>query len=275
MTSLQAELTIDFPVPTPFWADAWGEDEYGVYADFEFDSVVQRMRYIAPCRFEMGSPKNEAERIENELLHTVELSEGYWLADTACTQTMWRAVMGSNPSRFKDDADGDSDERPVENVSWDDCAEFLARINKEAPERNLRLPTEAEWENACRATTTTPFSVGENITPEQVNYNGNYPYKRGKKGTYREKTVTVKEFVPNLWGLYQMHGNVWEWCSDWYGKYDWGLVKDPKGPLEGKYRVLRGGSWYSDGGRVRSALRLRYGPDYRNGNYGFRLARGQ
>jgi len=141
----------------------------------------------------------------------------------------------------------------------------------------FRLPTEAEWEYACRAGTTTPFSTGENLTTGQANYNGNYPYKNNQKGVYRENTVAVGSFAPNAWGLYTMHGNVWEWCGDWYGgKYyeeckAKGIVENPAGPGTGSHRVLRGGRWGSDAGRCRSAYRGSGTPDYRNAYVGFRL----
>lgn len=173
--------------------------------------------------------------------------------------------MGANPSKFK------GQQLPVENVSWNDCQEFLKKINEMIPDLNLRLPTEAEWEYACRAGTTTPFSFGENITPEQVNYDGNYPYADGKEGQYREKTVEVKSLPANPWGLYEMHGNVWEWCSDWYGYYPSESAVDPIGPDKGEFRVLRGGSWIDNGGIVRSAYRDRFEPSSRVDFIGFRL----
>jgi len=174
--------------------------------------------------------------------------------------------MGVNPSRFKDDKDN-----PVENVSWNNAMEFIEKLNKLKPELNLRLPTEAEWEYACRAGTTTPFSFGENIIPDQVNYNGDHPYHGGKKGEYRGKTVPVKSLPPNPWGLYEMHGNVWEWCADWYGEYPTGSVVDPKGGN----RVLRGGSGFYSGRFCRSASRVFNPPGNRIDFIGFRLARGQ
>ena len=137
------------------------------------------------------------------------------------------------------------------------------------------LPSEAQWENACRAGTTTPFSFGQNITPEQVNYDGNNPYADGKKGLDRARTVPVKSLPPNPWGLYEMHGNVWEWCADWYGDYPKGPQIDPSGPPEGVSRVLRGGSWYDYGQRCRAAGRGWREPGYRSGRLGFRLAPGQ
>jgi sulfatase modifying factor 1 len=198
----------------------------------------------------MGSPPDEPERYEDEVQHEVTLSRGFWLADTACTQAFWQAVTGSNPSGFKDDP-----RNPVEQVSWDDVQAFIAELERRLPGLPVRLPTEAEWEYACRAGTTTPFSFGENITPELVNYDGNYPYAGGEKGLYRQKTVPVASLPANPWGLYEMHGNVWEWCADWYGDYPTEPQVDPQGPQTGDDRVLRGGSWSYIGGYVRSAYR--------------------
>ncbi|MDS4049892.1 formylglycine-generating enzyme family protein [Accumulibacter sp.] len=137
-----------------------------------------------------------------------------------------------------------------------------------------RLPSEAEWEYACRAGTTTPFSFGANITPEQVNYDGRRPYAGGEQGVSRQKTVPVGSLPANPWGFCEMHGNVWEWCADWYGKYPATAQVDPQGPPSGAHRVLRGGSWYDDGRVLRSALRYHFEAGYRNVNIGFRLARG-
>jgi formylglycine-generating enzyme required for sulfatase activity len=254
----------------PFsWASDWGKNQYGLWVAFTYKNVKQCFRWIKPGTFKMGSPENEPERDDDEILHEVTLTQGAWMADTACTQALWQAVMGENPSAFK------GADRPVENVSWNHCREFIDKINGFKPGLNLRLPTEAEWEYACRAGTQTPFWFGDNITPELVNYDGNYPYAGGKKGKYRKETVEVKSLPCNSWGLYQMHGNVWEWCSDWYGDYPGGSVIDPTGPSDGAGRVLRGGSWLDFGGFVRSAYRGGGGPAARSNGTGFRLARGQ
>ena len=173
--------------------------------------------------------------------------------------------MGENPAHCREDLNN-----PVEQVSWRDVQEFLIKLNQAIPELNARLPSEAQWEYACRAGTTPPFSFGENITPEQVNYDGNYPYNNAEKGLYREKTVPVKS-SPNSWGLYEMHGNVWEWCQDWYGDYLSEPVTNLTGATNGAYRVLRGGSWNSLGRHARSASRLRYEPFNRYNLIGFRL----
>ncbi len=276
---LRWELTTDREQLTlrgfekPPWAQRVGRDRYGLYADFEVRGVTQRLRWIAPGRFLMGAPEDEPEHGSGETLHEVTLTEGYWLGDTACTQALWEAVMGENPSWFQDEPG--SGEHPVETVSWEDCVGFLERINSEVPGLELRLPTEAEWEYACRAGTTTPFNVGATITPEQANYNGNYPNAGAPEGEYRGKTMPVKSLEPNAWGLWQMHGNVWEWCEDWWGDCAGGPEVDPKGRVDGKYRVVRGGSWRLDARDLRFAYRSRIEPSNRVVNQGFRVARGR
>ena len=260
------------------WASRFGSDDIGHWAEFAVRGprgpVTQRMRWIMPGLFLMGSPENEPGRDDDERQHTVFLTQGYWLADTACTQELWEAVMGNNPSHFKGDP-----QNPVENVSWNDITQdFLPRLNNLVPGLNLTLPTEAQWEYACRSGTTTPFSFGEQITPEQVNYNGNHPYADGKKGEYRNKTVPVKALPANPWGLHQMHGNVWEWCQDEIAAYPEGTSIDPvvhQGKKEkDRQRVLRGGGWLRFGGRCRSASRNAFVPGDRHYFIGFRLARG-
>jgi|GEM_PF-2348362 len=259
----------EFISVTPNWATFSGQDQYGSYADFTYISVTQRMRWIKPGTFMMGSPENEPEKYDDERQHRVTLTRGYWLAETAVTQELWEAVMKENPSTFR------GKNRPVETVSWKDSVRFIQTINDLNPGLDLRLPTEAEWEYACRAGTETPFSFGRNITTDQVNYDGNYPYAKGKKGKYREETVDVKSLPANPWGLYEIHGNVREWCSDWYGGYPERAEIDPRGPENDVLRVMRGGSWSGLGRNVRSANRRRDVPGNRRSNTGFRLARGQ
>jgi len=250
------------------WAAEWGEDRQGLFMVLGVNGVLQRFRWIGPGTFLMGSPE-EVERMDDEIQHPVTLTQGYWLADSACPQALWMAVMDKNPSKFQDDPNN-----PVENISWDQVQVFIERLNRMIPELKARLPTEAEWEYACRAGTTTPFSFGANITPEQVNYDGNHPYADGAKGLYRGKTVPVKSLPANPWGLYEMHGNVWEWCADWYDDYPAEAAVDPAGPDSGSGRVLRGGSWFSSGWSARSAGRDWNGPALRDGGFGFRLALG-
>ncbi|MBL8392583.1 MAG: formylglycine-generating enzyme family protein [Candidatus Accumulibacter sp.] len=248
---------------------ALGVDAFGLFGEISVGGVNQRFRWIAPGRFLMGSPVDEPGRSDDEVLHEVTLSRGFWLADTTCTQAFWRAVTGSNPSHFQDDP-----RNPVEQVSWDGVQGFIGELKRRLPRLPVRLPSEAEWEYACRAGTTTPFSFGENISPELVNYDGNYPYAGGEKGLYRQKTVPVASLPANPWGLYEMHGNVYEWCADRYGDYPTEPQVDPQGPQTGDGRVLRGGSWSGNGRFVRSAYRYGYVPGGRDRSVGFRLALG-
>lgn len=262
----------------PAWADAWGDDRFGLWAEFSAGEVVQRLRWIEPGEFWMGSsPKTDPARFDDEgPRHRVRLSAGFWLADTTCTQVLWLAVVGgSNPSGFLGD-----EQCPVEQVSWDEVQGFLQRLAGLTPEMTgLCLPTEAQWEYACRAGTETPFSFGENITPQQVNYDGNHPYRGNDKGLYRERTVAVKSLPPNAWGLFEMHGNVWEWCDDAKRRYkespDDQWVLNPQGPqeqgLEAR-RAVRGGSWFSNAFNARSAYRLVFQRGFRDDDLGFRFA---
>jgi formylglycine-generating enzyme required for sulfatase activity len=255
------------PFNPPAWASNWGQDAFGLFAELTIQQITQRFRWITPGTFLMGSPDSEPERRDNETQHEVTLTNGFWLADSACTQALWTAVMAENPSRFQD-----APNHPVEIVSWLGVEPFIEKLNTLFPDLHAHLPTEAQWEYACRAGTQTPFSFGENITPEQVNYNGNYPYAGGGKGLFREKTVPVKSLPPNPWGLFEMHGNVWEWCADWYAEeYPKQAITNPLGPDQGTSRVLRGGSWHSYGWYTRSAFRYWNEPEYRHDGIGFRL----
>ncbi|MBP7431739.1 MAG: SUMF1/EgtB/PvdO family nonheme iron enzyme [Candidatus Hydrogenedentes bacterium] len=200
--------------------------------------------------------------------HQVTLTQGFWMGKCEVTQGQWERVMGNNPSYFKGDP-----LLPVETVSWEVCQEFIEKLNGRVSGGGFRLPTEAQWEYACRAGTTTPFPFGQTISTEQGNYDGNYTYGNGRKGVYREKTLLVGSFPANAWGLHEMHGNLWEWCSDWFGDYASGTVTDPAGPSSGNCRVVRGGSWDREPGFCRSAFRLGATPDSRNAHYGVRLSR--
>lgn len=248
-----------------------GRDAFGLYADFTVATphgrATQRLRWIEPGRFLMGSPEDEPDRDGDEgPQHPVTLTRGFWLADSACTQALWRAVMGSNPSRFIGD-----DERPVERVNWHDVQSFLRALEHLLPGCEAGLPTEAQWEYACRAGSETPFSFGAQITPEQVNYDSTFPYAGGATGAYREQTVPVKSLPANAWGLYEMHGNIWEWCADGLRPYCGQPQKDPKGPAGyDTRRALRGGSWFGSAEIARSAFRLASHP-CKAGLTGFRL----
>jgi|GEM_PF-742347 formylglycine-generating enzyme required for sulfatase activity len=253
---------------------ASGRDAFGPWREFSVPdaqgaAVTQRLRWIRPGRFLMGSPATEAERSDDEgPQHEVTITRGFWLAETACTQALWQAVMGDNPSRFKGDG-----RLPVERVSWRDVKRFLARIEGLHPGPGASLPSEAEWEYACRAGTTTPFSFGAEITPDQVNYDGKHPYAGREKGLFRQKTVPVGSLPPNPWGLYEMHGNVWEWCADGPRRYDGGPQVDPRGPEAGEQaeRAVRGGGWFGSARRARSAFRLAFQPVDAYDSLGFRV----
>jgi len=231
-------------------------------------------RLVPAGSFTMGSPLDEAQRGDDETQHQVTLTKAFYCGKFEVTQGQWQQVMGTNPSSFKNA----SPRYPVENVSWDDCQAFVKKLcqTEEVPEGTYRLLTEAEWEYACRAGTTTAFCYGNDLDSSRANFDGNYPYGGSRRGQARGTTVAVGSFGPNAWGLYDMHGNVQECCQDWYGGYAGGAVTDPLGPASGDQRVRRGGSWfYSDWFCVcRSAARVRGTPGGRSGiGVGLRLAR--
>ena len=217
------------------------------------NSVGMKFVWIEPGSFQMGSQTGDP---DERPVHEVTLSKGFYLQVTEVTQRQWEAVMGSNPSYFK------GPDRPVENFSWGDAQEFLQRLNEKEKDSRYRLPTEAEWECACRAGGQEP-DVAVNLDEVAwwwVNSNG--------------ETHAVGQKKPNAWGLFDMRGNVWEWVQDWYGAYSVGRQIDPRGPDSGEYRVLRGGSWGFGGtGGFRGAYRRGRGPAYRYGDRGFRCAR--
>jgi formylglycine-generating enzyme required for sulfatase activity len=220
---------------------------------------------VAAGSFKMGSPKTEEGRYSNETQHLVIISKPFWLGKTEVTQAQWQAVMGNNPSRFKDNGAN----HPVENVSWTDAVAFCKKLTeRERAAGRLpsgyeyALPTEAEWEYACRAGSTGTYA-GTGKLKDMGCYADN-------SGSATHKVATMQ---PNAWGLYDMHGNVWEWCSDWYGSYPSSSATDPTGPASGSCRVLRGGSWFVSSGYCRSAYRSNLAPGCRYGHsLGFRLA---
>ncbi|MBN2374716.1 formylglycine-generating enzyme family protein, partial [bacterium] len=231
-------------------------------------SINYKMVYCPPGTFEMGSPKSEKGRDEDETQHKVRLTKGFYIGVTEVTQGQWKAVMGDNPSHFKD-CGADC---PVEQVSWNDCKRFIDALNRMEKTNRYRLPTEAEWEYACRAGSRTAFANGE-ITETGCGNDRNL-YKMGWYcGNAGNETHGIAQKEPNAWGLYDMYGNVWEWCEDWYGKYPSGNAQDPDGPASGSYRVKRGGSWCDDARYCRSANRCSFDPVRRFDYIGFRLAR--
>lgn len=270
--------------PRPFpsqHAVAFGQDKYGYWQTLVISGVDVCFRWVAPGNFMMGSPKDENGRYENEDQHDVTLTTGFWLAEMACTQTLWQAITGKKPSDFE------GEENPVDNVSWEDVdTEFLPVLTKTLIDLQARLPTEAEWEFACRAGTDTAFSFGDTLHQTQARHAEIWDISELEelqkarsqlKENDRYGTCPVTDFEPNPWGFRQMHGNVYEWCSDWLSDYPNHSVTDPQvlvEPADRGERVLRGGSWNYLGRYLRSALRYGSVPDSRNLNFGFRLALG-
>ncbi|MCC5665097.1 SUMF1/EgtB/PvdO family nonheme iron enzyme [Nostoc sp. CHAB 5784] len=231
------------------------------------NGITLEMVQIPGGSFMMGSPEGEAERDQDESpQHQVKVP-GFFMGKYEITQAQYRAIMSNNPSNFK------GQKRPIEGVSWDDAVEFCKKLSQKTG-KTYRLPSEAEWEYACRAGTKTPFYFGETITTDLVNYNGNYPYGSAPKGEYRRQTTDVGKFPPNSFGLYDMHGNVYEWCQDVYKNNYQGAPKDGSAWLTGKennFKLLRGGSWLLNAWRCRSAYRNSYARANRHYNVGFRV----
>ena len=253
---------------SPKWANGSGRSHSGPWASIEFGGVIQRFCWIPAGIFLMGSPENEPERNENEIQHRVILSRGFWMAETPVTQALWTAVMGeaNNPSRFKDPL------RPVETISWKDAQIFIATLQQKRADLQLSLPTEAQWEYSCRAGATS----SKNYESHQAQAETQKPIPK-KVGSRR-----VKLGSPNPWGLYDMLGNIEEWCQDWFGPYltrahkeqgPEGYVRlNPTGPQEGTERALRGCGWSMPKGQLRAAYRSHLDPTIRLEYFGARLA---
>jgi formylglycine-generating enzyme required for sulfatase activity len=260
------------------WADksapATGQRFYRAVVDVRTNLV-----FIPPGTFRMGSPTNEVDRnlvdpvIGEGPQTAVTISRGFWMGKYEVTQGEYQAVIGNNPSNFK----GDSN-RPVETTGWFNATNYCGKLTQReraagriSTNSVYRLPTEAEWEYACRAWTSTRFSYGDD--PGYTNLTNYAWYTDNAGGT----THSVGQKLPNPWGLYDMHGNVNEWCQDWYGPYPGGIALDPQGPPMGSDPVFRGGSWGDPARNCRSAFRYSYPPDESDSDIGFRvvLARGQ
>lgn len=279
----------------PAWASSWGQDRRGVFAGFVVDGVEQRMRWIPPGTFTMGSPPDEPGRWRGEgPAHEVEITRGFWLGDTPVTQGLWEAVMGSNPSRFKDPR------RPVEMVTWEDCQAFCVALERLSPGLGVRLPSEAEWEYACRAGTKTATYagaieiLGDNNAPvldaiawyggnsgvgydlEAAHDSSGWPKKQHEHR--RAGTRKVGQKLANPWGLHDMLGNVFEWCSDAWHPYS-SASSPQRDPSQtgstGDHLVGRGGGWGSSARYVRAAYRRHVHPGDRRDYLGLRLARDQ
>ena len=275
-----------------------------LHADGEAEALT--LLWIPPGRFWMGSPATEQERRDSEgPQHLVQL-QGFFMSQTPITQAQWREVAGwkegpgeqwgrelkLDPSRFQSkgekknkvvrllEGESNNDQHPVENVSWWEAMEFCHRLSKRTG-RTYTLPSEAQWEYACRAGTTTPFHFGDTISPELANYRGDVAYADGPQGVYREQTTPVGMFPANAWGLHDMHANVWEWCQDeWHESYE-GAPTDGRAWVDAaerensneskKRRLLRGGSWNGFPWNCRSACRNLNQPDDANYDVGFRV----
>jgi len=222
---------------------------------------------IPAGEFWMGSPEGEPGREPGETRHRVRLTRAFEIGRSEVTQEQWARIMATRPSHF-----GDCPACPVEEVSWHEAKLFLERLS-ELSGAVFRLPTEAEWEYACRAGTVTPFSTGDDLTTAQANYDGRYPHAGRPAGLSRDRTTPAGTFAPNPWGLLDMHGNVWEGCEDDDCPYGEGPAVDPVGACGSARKVVRGGSWYFNADSARSALRYTHRPDDRGFSLGFRVVR--
>jgi formylglycine-generating enzyme required for sulfatase activity len=235
------------------------------------NSIQMKFRLIPPGEFLMGASGSETGAFDWERpQHKVRITKPFYFGTYPVTQGEYEKIMNKNPSFFKGDPS-----LPVDSVTWDDAQEFLEKLRTMESGRNYRLPSEAEWEYACRAGTITPFWFGSDLNGEQANCDGNYPYGTQEKGTFQKKTTAVGKYAPNPFGLYDLHGNVLEWCQDFYdAEYYRQFVDkeaiDPRGPSSGSLHSLRGGSWRHFAIRCRSASR-HFGPGYRNDADGFRV----
>ncbi len=223
---------------------------------------------IPAGRFVMGSPHDEVGREAQEVQHEVEITRSFYLGRTEVTQQQWRQVMGENPSTFTECGP----DCPVEEVNWLQASEFLDRLGAVNGEI-FRLPTEAEWEYACRAGTTTAFHSGDVLSTDQANYDGDPPVAGFPGGIDRGRTLPVATFEPNAWGLHDMHGNVWEFTRDWHCPYQLDEVIDPLGRCDSGLRVIRGGSWHFGADSARCALRYTHTSIDRGPSLGFRALR--
>jgi formylglycine-generating enzyme required for sulfatase activity len=237
------------------------------------DGVTMTFVLVPPGKFRMGCPPDELQQGNDETVHTVTLTEPFDLGQTEVTQAQYQALVGKNPSHFQ------GADLPVEMVSWEEARDYGARLTEKRNDaRTHRLPTEAEWEYCCRGgrSASLPFGVGDGRTLTSRDANVGIHYPGGKKtdpGPSLETTRHVGSYPANALGLYDMHGNVWEWCTDWYGEASPGDATNPTGPAGGKMRVNRGGCWYFAVVFCRAGNRSCDGPDKRRFNVGFRLVR--
>ncbi len=241
------------------------------------NSIGMAFVLIPAGKFMMGSPDTEPGHRANEKpVHEVVIGNAFYLGVHLVTQSAYLTVTGKNPSRFTL-TEGGGPDYPVESVSWEEAVTFCRKVSERPEERaagrTYRLPTEAEWEYACRAGTTTPFSFGESFNSTQGNFDAAYPYGEGEPARSIGRTTPVARYPASAWGLHDMHGNVWEWCSDWYAEayYSTLPLRDPPGPAEGRFRVLRGGSWKNQATACRAEYRNALAPHQRDSATGFRV----
>lgn len=266
-------------LPQPAPAQGQGPDTGTARPRRLTNGLGMEFRLIPAGDFMMGAdqdPKEVAQQGNTEAKwlaaeqpgHRVEITRPYYMQTTLVTQGQWLAVMGNDPSCTRG-----NERLPVDGVSWLDAQEFIRRLNDRERTTSYRLPTEAEWEYACRAGTTTPFYTGPTISTAQANYNGTQAYGSGRPGDYLRRSTAVKSYPPNPWGLFDMHGNLWQWCADWFDEryYANSPPRDPQGPATGSQRVLRGGSWDHYPWLARSAYRDHAAPGERFNDCGFRV----
>lgn len=285
-----AAMHYSWPIKQPQWASDYGRDEFGLWAELTLHGVCQRMRYIPAGQFVMGasfwdrwSKRDETPR------HKVFISHSFWMADTCCTQLLWQRVMGAQPSFFPQDKSQDGQQLPVEQVSWRDVQAFLQLANAVVAENfrtgfvnppMLSLPTEAVWEYCCRAGTRLPYWFGLDIYSEKANFDQRVFFLRLTAEDFRASTIQVTALPNYGWGLYQMHGNVAEWCADEKLSYpsktqtDPGLqeaLSMPSADAVLPPRAVRGGAWDDDSVYIRSSGRAAQAVDARENNLGFRF----
>jgi formylglycine-generating enzyme required for sulfatase activity len=245
------------------------------------NSLNMKFAQVPKGKFLMGSPKTETHRGDDETPHEVAITRDFFLGAHEVTQGQYEKLMGENPSFFTPGKakvrDKDTSASPVERVTWHQAVTFCKKLSElpaeQTKKRSYRLPTEAEWEYACRAGTTTALHFGNAVDSYSANFNGLSPYGAGRGGPFHRTTSKVGEYQPNSFGLYDMHGNVMEWCQDWYAAdyYSKSPKEDPPGPAEGTEKVARGGSWSNSGKACRAAVRTKLAPDQSHYGLGFRV----
>ncbi len=259
------------PLSAPAWAEVYGEDDFGIFAEFTLNAVRFAWRWIPPGRFLMGSPTTEKGRYDDEgPQHEVTIGHGFWMGETPVTQQQWLAIMDQNPSRFK------GDQFPVESVNWHHSLEFAQKLNATISSLSAKLPSEAQWEYACRAGTKGAFHIDGSKCTSPTGIDpvlatlGWFDENSGRK------THPIRQKTHNAWGLYDMHGNVWEWCFDGKRTYTKNAERDVVGPMEeGAFRVVRGGSWDDSARSCRAAYRYGDRPGFVWHDQGLRLSTGQ